>query len=508
MAFPTLAKTRGLSGFQHATAIRCALVSMIALAALFLGADVARHPIVLWDESRLAVNALEMSRSGLSLVTTYGFSPDLWNTKPPLLIWLEAGSLRLFGPSEWALRMPSLLAAIATVALVMRFSWRLGRSRFVTVAAPFMLLLSPGFFGLHAAQSGDYEMLLCLFTTAYLLLLFELLHTRRPDLGRVLLCGLLIAGACLTKGVAGLVPGVGVLAYVLVSRRWPRLFKTPWYGLAALVVVVLVGGFYALRERAAPGYLSAVMNNELGGRYLRGMSGHVQPPYYYVEYVFTLFACGPLLLLLFVAPFLRWKPTKSAAFLTYANFVTVGLLVVYSLSRTKIFWYLVPVYPVVSIAVAIAARRVLQALPYRPGQPVQLANLAVALLAIYMVGNGLYQKIVVFPPFEDTPQSRYGRVFAQLDGQGLRQVRTLDGGVENNDDLVDYTPQRRFYSLVWGDRGLNIRGQDPGQPVALGAGEVLVTCDPRYLGWVSARGPSVTSIADCAAVVAPASGGR
>ncbi|HEY3887276.1 MAG TPA: glycosyltransferase family 39 protein [Caulobacteraceae bacterium] len=481
---------------------RWGAAGFLALAALFLASDIALHPIVLWDESRLAVNALEMSQRGFSLVTTYGFHPDLWNTKPPLLIWLEAGSLRLLGPSEWTLRLPSLLAAIGTVGLVMRFSWRLGCSRFVTLAAPLMLLLSPGFFGLHAGESADYEMLLCLFTTAYLLLLFELLHSRRPDPARVLLCGLLIAGACLTKGVAGLVPGTGVFAYVLVRGRWPRLFKTPWYGLAALVVVVLVGGFYVLRERAAPGYLSAVMNNELGGRYLHGMSGHVQPPYYYVQYLFTLFACGPLLLLLSAAPFLRWRPTKSAAFLTYANFVTIGLLLVYSLSRTKIFWYLVPIYPIVSIAVAIAAERALQALPYRPQQPVQLANLAVAMLAIYMVGNGLYQKIVVFPPFEDTPQARYGSVFAQLDGQGLRRIRTLDGGVDNDDSLIDYTPQRYFYSLVWRARGLDIRVQAPAQPVVLAAGEVLVTCDPRYLTGVAARGTSLTSVQDCAAVPA------
>jgi 4-amino-4-deoxy-L-arabinose transferase-like glycosyltransferase len=476
-------------------------------AALFLVCDIALHPIVLWDESRLAVNALEMSRRGLDLVTTYGFHPDLWNTKPPLLIWLEAGSMRLYGPSEWALRLPSLLAALATVALVMRFSWRLGRSRFVAFAAPTMLLLSPGYFGAHAGQSADYEMLLCLFTTAYLLLLFELLHHRRPDPGPVLLCGLLIAGACLTKGVAGLVPGAGVLAYVLVKGRWPRLFRTPWYALAGLIVVVLVGGFYVLRERAAPGYLTAVMNNELGGRYLHGMNGHVQAPWYYVEYLIEFFALGPLLLLLLVAPFLRWKPTKSAAFLTYANFVALALLVVYSLSRTKIFWYLAPIYPIVSIALAIVGECLLQRLPYRPAQPVQTARLAVVILAIYMIGNAMVQKIVLLPRLEDTPQGRYGLVFAQLDRQGLRRVRTLDGGVDNDDNMAGYTPQRYFYSLVWRARGLDIRQQPPHQPVAQAAGEVLVTCDPRYLAWVAGRGTSLTHVADCAAVAAR-SGGR
>jgi 4-amino-4-deoxy-L-arabinose transferase-like glycosyltransferase len=485
---------------QPVGSARWVTAGFLALAAVFLASDIALHPIVLWDESRLAVNALEMSQRGFSLITTYGFQPDLWNTKPPLLIWLEAGSIRLFGPSEWALRLPSLLAALATVGLVMRFSWRLSGSRFVALASATMLLFSPGYFGAHAAQSADYETLLCFFTTAYLLELFEVLHQSRPDPGRVLLCGLLIAGACLTKGVAGLIPGAGVFVYVLVRGRWPRLFKSPWYGLAGLIVVVLVGGYYALREAASSGYLAAVVYEELSGRYLHGMNGHIQAPYYYIQYIFEFFSLGALLLLLPIAPFLRWRPTKSAAFLTYANFVSAALLVVYSLSRTKIFWYIVPIYPIVSIALAIVIDRVLKKLPYRPGQPVQTARLVAAVLALYMVGNAVLQKAVLLPHLENIPQARYGLVFAQLDGQGLRRIRTLDGGVDNDDSLIDYTPQRRFYTLVWRARGLDIQTQDPGQPVTLAPGEVLVTCDPRYLGWVERRGPSLSRVADCAAV--------
>jgi 4-amino-4-deoxy-L-arabinose transferase-like glycosyltransferase len=480
-------------------------VAFLVLAALFLASDIALHPIVLWDESRLAVNALEMSQRGFSLITTYGFKPDLWNTKPPLLIWLEAGSIRLFGPSEWALRLPSALAALATVALVMRFSWRLGRSRFVALAAPAMLLFSPGYFGAHAGQSGDYEMLLCFFTTAYLLLLFEVLHRTRPNPGCVLLCGLLIAGAILTKGVAGLAPGVGVFVYVLIKGRWPRLFRTPWYAMAGLVVVVMAGGFYLLREHLAPGYLAAVADNELGRRYLRGMNGHIQAPYYYLQYIIELFSLGPLVLLLFAAPFLGWKPTRSAAFLTYANVAALTLFLVLSLSRTKIFWYAVPIYPIVSIALAVVAERLLQLVPHRPDQPMRIATLVVAAAAIYLLGNALLQKVVLLPRLENTPQARYGLVFAELDGQGLRRIRTLDGGVDNDDGLIDYTPQRDFYSLVWRNRGLDVRNDNPNQPIVIAPGEVLVTCDPRYLDWVARRGRSLTHVADCAAV---GSGGR
>src|ERR1700751_1170400 len=71
-------------------------------------------PLYPWDESRLADNALEMTRNGNWLVTYYEGAPDLWSPKPPLMIWLMALSIEAFGPVEWAVRLPSAIAASIT----------------------------------------------------------------------------------------------------------------------------------------------------------------------------------------------------------------------------------------------------------------------------------------------------------------------------------------------------------------------------------------------------------
>lgn len=42
-----------------------------------------------WDESRNATNALEMSKNGNYLVTYFNNNIEMWNTKPPLLIWIQ-----------------------------------------------------------------------------------------------------------------------------------------------------------------------------------------------------------------------------------------------------------------------------------------------------------------------------------------------------------------------------------------------------------------------------------
>jgi 4-amino-4-deoxy-L-arabinose transferase-like glycosyltransferase len=466
---------------------------------MFLGCDIGTRPIVLWDESRVVSNALEMSRTGFSLVTTYGFKPDLWNTKPPLLIWLIAACVQLFGATEWAVRIPSLLAAIATVAMVMGFSWRLTRNRFIALCAPILLVLSPGYFGFHAGQSADYEMLLCFFTTGYVLLLFEALHRPRPKAPLVLACALMISGACLTKGVAGVLPGVGVALYVVARGRWPRLFKTPWYTLGAVMVIALVGGYYVLRERVAPGYWAAVMTEELGGRYLRGMKSHIQSPFYYLRWTFSLFSVGPALVLLPFALAFRWPRTRASAFLTYGGFVCIAMLAILSISQTKIFWYMAPTYPVLSIMVAIVGERVLRLPAKRRPRLVQSPRLILTVVTTVLVVVAILNKTVWLRTVEDTPQAHYGLVFAQLDKAGIRDIRAIDGGVPNDDGLIDYTPQLHFYALAWSGRGMHIKLGGHDDRASLGRGEVIVTCDPWYLDAVRGLGRPLTSVDGCAA---------
>ena len=95
-----LCENRTLSYVRAHWLLFVALVTFFVGVTVFLFADLGRFPLVLWDESRLAVSALEMSVRGLSIVTTYNFAPDLWSTKPPLQIWFMAITLRIVSNPE------------------------------------------------------------------------------------------------------------------------------------------------------------------------------------------------------------------------------------------------------------------------------------------------------------------------------------------------------------------------------------------------------------------------
>jgi len=115
----------------------------------------------------------------------------------------------------------------------------------------------------------------------------------------------------------------------------------------------LVAGYYISREIVNPGYLRAVWENELGGRYSRSLEGHDQPFWYYLQ-------------LLIKPRFSKWIvfliPGIIAGFLvrdkmlTRLNLLSLFILVthflVISISRTKLPWYDLPEYPFLALSVA------------------------------------------------------------------------------------------------------------------------------------------------------------
>jgi 4-amino-4-deoxy-L-arabinose transferase-like glycosyltransferase len=104
----------------HAAALAIALAALLIRA--YAGADLALHP---WDERYHALVSKNLIANPLvptlraDPVLDYDFrnwaSNHVWLHKPPLALWMQAASMRLFGVSEWPLRVPSLLFSTGAV---------------------------------------------------------------------------------------------------------------------------------------------------------------------------------------------------------------------------------------------------------------------------------------------------------------------------------------------------------------------------------------------------------
>lgn len=81
-----------------------------------------------WDEINFAEAAREMLVTGDFSIVQIGFLP-FWE-KPPLFIWMQAGSMYLFGINEFAARFPNFFASVGTLMALYMIGTALRSSRF------------------------------------------------------------------------------------------------------------------------------------------------------------------------------------------------------------------------------------------------------------------------------------------------------------------------------------------------------------------------------------------
>jgi 4-amino-4-deoxy-L-arabinose transferase-like glycosyltransferase len=202
-------------------------VLVFAVHALCLGAtagsfDSGSHP----DEETYAAISAELARGGDWLVPRLEGEPVFF--KPPLLYQVQAASLRLLGPSVFAVRLPSVLATLATALLLWRFLLGQGLPRRAALTRASMLLSTFG-----VLRFGVLGMMDALFMLALAVGLAAVLNRRRG-------WPLAAATATLLKGPVGaLLAGALAGPVAWRQRRSARevvgalalvsLLATPWF---------------------------------------------------------------------------------------------------------------------------------------------------------------------------------------------------------------------------------------------------------------------------------------
>jgi 4-amino-4-deoxy-L-arabinose transferase-like glycosyltransferase len=308
-------------------------------------------PIRIWDEARLATNALEMYNDQDWIVTHFRGEPDMWNSKPPLMIWLQVLCMHLFGINELAVRFPSACAALLTCMAIFIFSFKYFKNIWFGWIASLILITSSGYINYHVVRNGDYDALMIFFIIAFVLFYLSYLETKK--LAFLHLFFLCLVLAVLTKGIAPLMFGPALLIYTLWKKQLKAVLHRYFFiDLGLFLLFVL--GYYFMRESQNPGYLQAVWINELGGRYLTTIENHNAGFWYYYDLVvdmhfkpwYWMLPCA-----LVVGLYSVNERIKNITILSSICVVSYWLII--SFAQTKIEWYEAPLYPFMSLLTAV-----------------------------------------------------------------------------------------------------------------------------------------------------------
>jgi 4-amino-4-deoxy-L-arabinose transferase-like glycosyltransferase len=236
----------------------------------------------LWDNSETAYGevAREILLTGNWVVMHQNGAP--WYVQPPLYFWIAAVFAKLFGVTEFALRLPSALATIVMAAAVGYVVARVAPARAAILSAT---ILSTALMQAVVGRLAIMDALLDLAVTLAILSWFGTLRTGNAFYwyaGWVAL-----ALGTLAKGpVAPVIAILVVVPWALWERRagqrllWPSRVRVV-LGIALCVAIVAPWAL-ALAHAAGPIAFSEMLGHYTVGRYLGTIENQSGPVYYYV----------------------------------------------------------------------------------------------------------------------------------------------------------------------------------------------------------------------------------
>jgi 4-amino-4-deoxy-L-arabinose transferase-like glycosyltransferase len=325
-----------------------------------------------WDEAIYAQVSKEMVQNHRWLTPYWEYKPFF--EKPPLFMWATALLYELFGAGELWARAASALSGVGLLAITYLIGRRLYDKSVALVSAAILLT---SFQFVASARFGTTDTMLTLFI--YLAIYGALrLEGGSPRWWYVIwiACGF----AVMTKSVSGLVAPAAIGLDLLLAGRLSTAVrpKAFWGGLLSALLIVAPWHLWmiALHGRA---FVGEYVGHHVIARSLSALNEHAGTRLYYIDrlhkYFFPWVYLAPVALMLGIGESIKGGRRPRLLLI-----LTLLVFVIYTISQTKLRWYVLPIYPALSL---LTASMVLQAA--RSHESPAFSGLVLAALAFMLV---------------------------------------------------------------------------------------------------------------------------
>lgn len=384
---------------------RTALVNLAIalLAALFFIPGLGVVRLFDWDEINFAESAREMLATGDWFNVRINFQ-SFWE-KPPLFIWAQALSMKVFGVNEFAARLPNALIGIVTLLVLFNIGRKRENERLGILWA---MMYGISFLPFFYFKSGiiDPWFNLFIFLGIYFFSRYAAPGAEAMRMRHAALSALFTALAILTKGPVAFLIFVLTFAVWLVARRFRFPFR--WKDVAVYFAVLLLAGgswFILLAATGHSDVISDFINYQI--RLFRtkdaGHGGFLL--YHFVILLFGVAPASVFALSTFRRSNVRndslWQNDPLPGWMMCSLWV---VLILFTIVRTKIVHYSSFCYFPISFLAAFAASRMLDGkLRLRRYQRILLTGTAAAfaLVLLLITTFDLYKDRLV--PFVHDP---------------------------------------------------------------------------------------------------------
>jgi len=330
-----------------------------------------------WDEINFAESAREMIVTRNYTQVMINFEP--FHEKPPLFIWMQVFSMKIFGINEYAARFPNAVVGLFTLLFAFFTGKRFKDVDFgFTWALVYFGSLLPFFY----FKSGIIDPTFNLFIfSAIVYFYYYFNEQKKKDLFISLI---LISLAILTKGPVGLLMYIISISIFLIFNKKFKYFLQLFY------VFVLSLLPYLLWYYLAFGYSEEILEKFIYYHIkllTTGDAGHSGPFYYH----FIVVLLGVFPASFFALPVIsKIKKVENNSFI-FINFILLfSVLIVFGVVKTKILHYSSLAYLPLTFLAAVYVNDIMFKL-----KSISKANK----IAVLVYGVIISLALIVFPIF-------------------------------------------------------------------------------------------------------------
>jgi 4-amino-4-deoxy-L-arabinose transferase-like glycosyltransferase len=292
--------------------------------------------------------------------TTYGeFIKQMWLTgdwitfhyngqiifdKPPFFYWLANLAIMVFGFNEFAIRFWSAVSGVATVALTYLMAKKFYNEKTGILSA---LVVMTALQFLVQSRIAEIDILLTLLLNSALFSFY--LGYCSNDKKYYWLSYLAMALALPTKGIIGVIlPGFTIFLFLLFKKELKKLGDISL--LPGVLIIALIGLPWYVIELVLHGqkFVDFALGFLFLARFQGVVAGHPGPWYYYFLAVILGFA--PWSHFLPYGLIRSWRQRLNGPELLMLSFI-IPVFIVFSIAKTKLPSYILPLYPFFAIIV-------------------------------------------------------------------------------------------------------------------------------------------------------------
>ncbi|MBZ4220450.1 MAG: glycosyltransferase family 39 protein [Chlorobium sp.] len=323
-----------------------AALAILIFASFFLGLGSA--PLFDVDEGAFSEATREMMISKNYLTTWLNGAPRF--DKPILIYWLQLASVRLFGLSEFAFRLPSAVGGTVWAASIFLFARKeIGNRQAFFAAAMMVLSLQVMVIAKAAIADGVLNCFLAIS-------MFGLFQHYKTGSNKALLFAFAAAGfGMLTKGpIAVIIPFAVTFLFSLQERSlktWFRMFFNP-AGIFLFLAIALPWYWLEYRDQGMA-FIEGFFFKHNISRFNSSFEGHSGSLFYYIPVI--ILGLMPFTGLFFTVLF-NLKTLLSDRLNRFLLFWFAFVFLFFSLSGTKLPHYMIYGYTPLFILMARALR--------------------------------------------------------------------------------------------------------------------------------------------------------